>query len=190
MMESPHRGWARTRLDRVRLLSIPQRINGWSTDRLTAEESVTRRQVEADYDQFALWNPKRDPTPTAGRRVVIAHRDPMIGESFVLLLGLKGLAAQHVADVDGLTMLIDDWGPQALMIDTRLEIDEHSGFVHKLRDNPSHPAMLLLALSNFLPEDSVPALQEAGYDGHCRRPCAMWRVSEVLGEFFAPLAHR
>ncbi|MDN7183699.1 hypothetical protein M0D69_37965 [Caballeronia sp. SEWSISQ10-4 2] len=134
---------------------------------------MTRRPVEADYDQFALWNPKRAATPMAARRVVIAHSDPMIGESFALLLGLKGLAAQHVTDVDGLTMLIDDWHPQALMIDTRLRIGEHSGFVRKLSDNPSHAAMLLLALSNFLPEDPVSALQEAGYDGHCRRPCAM-----------------
>jgi hypothetical protein len=62
--------------------------------------------------------------------------------------------------------------------------------VRKLSDNPSHAAMLLLALSNFLPEDSVSTLREAGYDGHCRCSCAMWRVSEVLGDFFAPLAHR
>lgn len=151
---------------------------------------MTRRPVEADYDQFALWNPKHVLTPMVNRRVVIAHHDPMIGESFVLLLGLKGLAAQHVMDVDGLTVLIDDWHPQALVIDTRLGIGEHSGFVRKLSDNPTHAAMLLLALSNFLPEDPVSALQEAGYDGHCRRPCAMWRVSEVLGDFFAPLAHR
>jgi hypothetical protein len=151
---------------------------------------VTRRPVEADYDQFALWNPKHVLTPMVNRRVVIAHHDPMIGESFVLLLGLKGLAAQHVMDVDGLTALIDDWHPQALMFDTRLGIGEHSGFVRKLSDNPTHAAMLLLALSNFLPEDSASTLQAAGYDGHCRRPCAMWRVSEVLGDFFAPLAHR
>ncbi|MDB5784142.1 hypothetical protein [Caballeronia mineralivorans] len=151
---------------------------------------MTRRPVEADYDQFALWNSKHVLTPMVNRRVVIAHHDPMIGESFVLLLGLKGLAAQHVMDVDGLTALIDDWHPQALMFDTRLGIGEHSGFVRKLSDNPTHAAMLLLALSNFLPEDSVSTLQAAGYDGHCRRPCAMWRVSEVLGDFFAPLAHR
>ncbi|KLU25478.1 hypothetical protein EOS_14170 [Caballeronia mineralivorans PML1(12)] len=151
---------------------------------------MTRRPVEADYDQFALWNPKHVLTPMVNRRVVIAHRDPMIGESFVLLLGLKRLAAQHMMDVDGLTVLIDDRHPQALMIDTRLGIGGHSGFVRKLSDNPTHAAMLLLALSNFLPEDPVSTLQEAGYDGHCRRPCAMWRVSEVLGDFFAPLARR
>jgi DNA-binding response OmpR family regulator len=147
---------------------------------------VTRRPFEADQDQFALWHPKRLPTLLAGRRVVIAHRDPMIGESFVLLLGLKGVAAQHVRDVDTLTILIEAWHPQALMIDTRLGNGEHTGFVRKLSDDPRHASTLLLALSNFLPEDSVSMLQEAGYDGHCRRPCPMWRLSEVLGDFFAP----
>jgi hypothetical protein len=147
---------------------------------------VTRRPFEADQDQFALWHPKRLPTHMPDQRVVIAHRDAMIGGSFVLLLGLKGLAAQHVKDVDALTLLIEDWHPQALMIDTRLATGEHAGFVRKLSDNPSHAGTLLLAFSNFLPEDPVPVLQEAGYDGHCRRPCPMWRISEVLSDFFAP----
>ncbi|WP_158939742.1 response regulator receiver protein [Burkholderia sp. S171] len=147
---------------------------------------MTRRPFEADQDQFALWHPKRLPTLMPARRVVIAHLDAMIGESFVLLLGLKGLAAQHVKDVDALTILIEDWHPQVLMIDTRLGTGEHGAFVRKLSDNPSHAGTLLIALSNFLPEDSIPVLQEAGYDGHCRRPCPMWRVSEVLSDFFAP----
>jgi DNA-binding response OmpR family regulator len=147
---------------------------------------VTRRPFEADQEQFALWHAKRLPTLMPHRRVVIAHPDPMIGESFVLLLGLKGLAAQHVRDVDALAQLIEDWHPQALMIDTRLASAEHRDFVRKLSDNPGRAGTLLLAMSNFLPEDSVPLLQEAGYDGHCRRPCAMWRVSEMLGDFFAP----
>ncbi|CAN7219389.1 hypothetical protein LJR029_002195 [Caballeronia sp. LjRoot29] len=146
---------------------------------------MTRRPFEADHDQFALWHPKRLPTRMPEQRVVIAHRDPMIGESFVLLLGLKGLAAQHVKDVEALTLLIEDWHPQALMIDTRLATGEHAGFVRKLSDNPSHAGTLLLAFSNFLPEDPVAVLQEAGYDGHCRRPCPMWRISEVLSDFFA-----
>jgi hypothetical protein len=73
-----------------------------------------------------------------------------------------------------------------LMIDTRLATGEHAGFVRKLSDNPSLPGALPLAFSNFLPEDPVPVLREAGYDGHCRRPCPMWRISEVLNDFFAP----
>ncbi len=120
------------------------------------------------------------------RRVVIAHCDPAIGKSFVVLLGLKGLAAQHVRSVDALTLLIEGWHPQALMIDTRLATGMQSGFVHKLSDDPSHTGTLRLAMSNFLPEDQVSVLQEAGQDGHCRRPRAMWRVLEVLGDFFAP----
>jgi hypothetical protein len=161
-----------------------------ATDRLISEEAVTRRQFEANHEQFALWNPKRAPSPMNMRRVVIAHCDPVIGESFVLLLGLKGMAAQHVTTLGTLRGLIDDWHPQALMIDTRLIPAEDSGFVRALSTDPVHADTLLLAMSNFLPEDTVTTLQVAGYDGHCRRPCAMWQVSEVLSQFFSPIAPR
>lgn len=123
------------------------------------------------------------------RRVVVVHRDPMIGESFVLLLGLKGMAAQYVSSVRALNELIERWHPQALMIDTRLNAGENSGFVRKLSLDPSHAATLLLAMSNFLPDDGVTALQQEGYDGHCRRPCAMWRISEALSGFYALQSH-
>jgi hypothetical protein len=146
---------------------------------------VTRRPFEANYEQFAIWNPKRAPMPMTARRVVIAHRDPMIGESFVLLLGLKGMAAQYVTTLSALSALIESWHPHVLMIDTRLTPTGNSGFVRALSCNPAHIDTLLLAMSKVLPEDAVSDLQAAGYDGHCRRPCAMWQVSEVLSEFFS-----
>lgn len=114
----------------------------------------------------------------------------MIGESFVLLLGLKGMAAQHVTTLEALAGLIDTWRPQALMIDTRLTLAGNTGFVRTLSLDSVHIGTLLLAMSNFLPEDVVKDLQAAGYDGHCRRPCAMWQVSELLSEFFSSAAPR
>jgi hypothetical protein len=170
--------------------SIPRCVNGRHTDRLISEEAVTRRPFEANHEQFALWNPKRAPLFRDVRRVVIAHRDPMIGESFVLLLGLKGMAAQHVTTLEALAGLIDTWRPQALMIDTRLTLAGNTGFVRTLSLDSAHIRTLLLAMSNFLPEDVVKDLQAAGYDGHCRRPCAMWQVSELLSEFFSSAAPR
>jgi hypothetical protein len=146
---------------------------------------VTRRPFEANHEQFAIWSPKRAPVPMNARRVVIAHRDPMIGESFALLLGLKGMAAQYVTALDALRRLINSWHPQVLMIDTRLIPAENSGFIRALSLDPAHIDTLLLAMSNVLPADPVTGLQAAGYDGHCRRPCAMWQVSEVLSEFFS-----
>jgi hypothetical protein len=157
------------------------------TDRLQAGIFVTSRSFEANENQFALWNPKRLPTVMAARRVVIAHREAIIGESFVLLLGVKGLAAQYAADLTSVSALLSSWHPQALIVDTRLDVDPGYPYVRALNAIPAQASTLLIAMSNFLPEDDVAAPQGAGYDGHFRRPCPMWRMADVLDGFYAPL---
>jgi CheY-like chemotaxis protein len=158
------------------------------TDRLIAGIFVTRRSFEANENQFALWNPKRLPTEMAARRVVIAHQEEVIGESFVLLLGLKGLAAQYAADLRAVDALLHNWHPQALLIDTRLDIDAGYPAFCALNGSPAQSNTLLIAMSSFLPEDDIGALQAAGFDGHFRRPCPMWRMADVLECFYAPRA--
>ena len=157
------------------------------TDRLIAGIFVTSRSFEANENQFSLWNPKRLPTQTAARRVVIAHREAVIGESFVLLLGLKGLAAQYAADLAAVDALLDNWHPQAVIIDTRLDVDSGYPAIRALSASPAQATTLIIAMSNFLPEDNIAALQAAGFDGHFRRPCPMWRMADVLDGFYAPL---
>lgn len=147
---------------------------------------MTHRPYETNLDLFALWNPKRSPTRLSARRVAIAHRDVAIGDSFSLLLGLKGVSAQCVVTLPLLSMLIDQWNPQALLIDTRLVAGSDSAFVRTLQADPAHRGTLLMAMSNFLPEDSADDLRDAGFDGHCRRPCPMWRMADLLANYFAP----
>jgi DNA-binding response OmpR family regulator len=148
---------------------------------------VTSRSFEANENQFALWNPKRLPTLMAARRVVIAHREAIIGESFVLLLGMKGLAAQYARDLASIDALLENWQPQALMIDTRLDVDPGYPYIRALSASPAQASTLLIAMSNFLPEDDLAALQASGYDGHFRRPCPMWRMADLLEGFYAPV---
>lgn len=146
---------------------------------------MTRRPYEANVEQFALWHQKRVAMPFSARRVAIAHRDAAVADSLVLLLGLRGFAAQRAIELPALTSLLEKWHPQAVLIDTRFIAGPDQGYVKKLQESGTQRDTLLMAMSNFLPEDSPLSLQEAGFDGHCRRPCPMWRVSDILSDFFA-----
>lgn len=148
---------------------------------------MTRRPYEANLDHFALWHEKRIGVPVTTRRVAIAHRDAAVAGSLVLLLGLKGFAAQRATNLSALTALLEKWRPQAVMIDTRLIADADTAYVNDLQATGAHTGTLLLAMSNFLPEDLPLSLQQAGFDGHCRRPCPMWHITEILSNFFARL---
>jgi hypothetical protein len=171
-----------------RVLSrLPVPVRPFSFIALPADprNAVTQRPYETNLDQFALWHDKRVTLPVTARRVAIAHCDVAIAESLVLLLGLKGFAAQSATGLPQLSALIEKWRPGAIMIDTRLMLDSAASYVRALQESGAHKSTLLLAMSNFLPEDSPSSLVEAGFDGHCRRPCPMWRISDILSDFFA-----
>jgi CheY-like chemotaxis protein len=148
---------------------------------------MNNRAKEPNPGQSALWSRKRGKSLTGARRVVIAHADKPLADALGLLFGLKGYPAQPAMDVSSLRRAIDDWQPQAIFLDTRIGGTGNYGLVRDLREpgQSAAPDRLILAMSSFLPEEPVAALQAAGYDGHCRRPCAVWRMMDLLDEFYA-----
>jgi hypothetical protein len=53
------------------------------------------------------------------------------------------------------------------------------------RAERSNADVLMLAMSNVWPLDPIGLLKDAGFDGHCRRPCSLWRVADILENHFA-----
>jgi hypothetical protein len=118
------------------------------------------------------------------RRVIVAHVDAPIGASISLMLGLKNFPSMYAPDLSSTRRLLDEWGAQALLLDTRLDIDADFAFVRGFTSNPTNACRLVIALSSIYPEDSMDKLQAAGFDGHCRRPCPIWRLSDILSEYY------
>lgn len=118
------------------------------------------------------------------RRVIVAHVDAPVGESISLMLGLKDYPCMYAPDLHTARRLLDEWDAQAILFDTRLDIDTGFAFIRAFTSNPDNAERLVIALSSIYPEDSMDKLQAAGFDGHCRRPCPIWRLSDILSEFF------
>ncbi|CAE6866904.1 hypothetical protein R70199_01280 [Paraburkholderia domus] len=152
--------------------------------RSLAEGPVTRRVSLDDETEFAIWRRGSVVDATSARRVLIGHRDKAIGESLVLLLSLKGFDAVYAADLMKANSFLHWWKPHAVLLDTRLDSVSDYQFIRTLRADASNAGTLLLAMSNIWPLDPVTLLKEAGFDGHCRRPCSLWRVVDILNSYF------
>jgi hypothetical protein len=149
------------------------------------ENSVSNRPPYDDTSQHALWNRKKCiAILPMFRRVIVAHMESSIGESISLMLGLRGFPSIYVPDLSSTRRLLDEWGAQAVLLDTRLDIDACFAFVRGFSATATNAGRLTIALSSIYPEDALDTLRAAGFDGHCRRPCPIWRLSDILSEYF------
>lgn len=147
---------------------------------------MTTRAFIDNESEFALWTRRSATKAHLKPRVLIAHRDKAIGESLVLLLSMKGYDALYAADLPHLKCYLNHWEPQAILFDTRFDAATDYRFTRSLRDDPAHADVLMLAMSNIWPSDPIGQMKDAGFDGHCRRPCSLWRVADILEGYFAP----
>ncbi|KND56217.1 Response regulator receiver domain protein(CheY) [Candidatus Paraburkholderia kirkii] len=120
--------------------------------------------------------------------MLIAHKDKSIGDSLAVQLRLKGLQVIHSQDLKSVRTLVNSWQPHALLLDKSLDSDSGYVFLRTLRMDADVTCRLLVAMNNVWPADPVQTLKEAGFDAHCRRPCATWRIVDLVKAFFsAPL---
>ena len=143
------------------------------------------RTGNEDERHFALWSVKRAHMPVGPPRVLIAHQDKPIAESLGALLRLTGLQVMQTQNLKSARSLLLNWKPQALILDTRLDSDSDYEFIRALRPDADLTGRLLVAISNVWPADPVETLKDAGFDAHCRRPCATWRLVDMLTTWFS-----
>ncbi|MGA7816111.1 response regulator [Caballeronia sp.] len=146
---------------------------------------MTSRSGTDDERHFAVWNGKHPRMPIGSPKVLIAHQDKLIAESLGALLRLTGLQVMQTQNLKSARSLLQNWKPQALILDTQLDSDSGYMFIRTLRPDAELTGRLLVAISNVWPADPVETLKDAGFDAHCRRPCATWRLVEVLTTFFS-----
>jgi DNA-binding response OmpR family regulator len=151
---------------------------------------VTRRIPLDDEHEFAFWKTEQEAEAKSLRRVLVGHKDKAIGESLCILLALKGYEAVYARDTAQARLYLRCWAPHALLLDTRLDAASDYQFIQTIRADAATVNVLILAMSNIWPLDSVLALRKAGFDGHCRRPCSLWRIVDLLDGHFVETVKR
>ena len=149
------------------------------------EGDLNNRAYETSPAQCSLWNRKKLRLQPESRRVLLALPERVLGASLASLFELKGFPAQLAADVSSARNIVEQWRPHVLFLDTRIGGSGNYALVRALREADDDATRLIIAMSGFLPEEPIAHLKEAGYDGHCRRPCPVWQMTDLLDEFFA-----
>jgi CheY-like chemotaxis protein len=146
---------------------------------------LNKRAYESSLAQCSLWNRKQSRLQPESRRVLLALPERVLGASLASLFELKGFPAQLAVDASSLRQIAGEWRPHVLFLDTRVGGCGNYALVRALRELDDDANRLIIAMSGFLPEEPIAHLREAGYDGHCRRPCPVWQMTDLLDEFFA-----
>ncbi|MFL9998862.1 response regulator receiver protein [Paraburkholderia sediminicola] len=149
---------------------------------------MARRPPLNDEREFALWNRKRAVSGVDASSVVVAHLEEHIGEALALLLGLGGFVTAYAADMETVEMMLEHWRPSALLIDTRLCRSSDFRYVRKAASNPAFRSVLLIAMTDALPDILPAQLRVLGFDGLCRRPCPLWLLADMLDRHSWPEA--
>jgi DNA-binding response OmpR family regulator len=142
------------------------------------------RSYEGSSLQCALWNPKSIRVRQDHRRILVIHTEWSVGDSIALLLSLRGFIVTFATDIFAARGSIAVNDPQAIFLDTRVGAAKNYDFAKELCLSERATKRLLIAMSNFSPEESIDQLRNAGYDGHSRKPCPMWQLADLLDSFF------
>ncbi|MDR5813958.1 hypothetical protein QCE62_10195 [Caballeronia sp. LZ033] len=146
---------------------------------------MNNRAYEISPSQCSRWNRKQPRLRPEARRVLLALPERVLGASLVSLFELKGFPSQLALDAATVKHSIAEWRPHVLLLDTRVGGSANYALVRELRTAADDADRLIVAMSGFLPEEPIALLKEAGYDGHCRRPCPVWQMTDLLDEYFA-----
>jgi DNA-binding NtrC family response regulator len=146
---------------------------------------VNNRAYETSPAQCSRWNRKQLRLQPEARRVLLASSERMLGASLVSLFELKGFPSRLAVDAASVRHIVEEWRPHVLFVDTRVGACGNYSLARELSQFDDSVDRLMIAMSGFLPDEPIAHLRDAGYDGHCRRPCPVWQMTDLLDEFFA-----
>lgn len=140
---------------------------------------------EGHLVRCALWRRKCGLSAATTKRVLVAHEDIDVGDSLVLLLGLKGFPARLATHSVSLFAVMEQWLPQVILLDTRIGGTANGGIATTISERADSAETLLIALSGAADEEPERSIQRAGYDGFLQRPCPVWQLADILNNFYS-----
>jgi CheY-like chemotaxis protein len=150
---------------------------------------MEERSYDMRTERCEIWNPRTSALP-GPRRVMIAHSESNVGDSFALLLAMRGFEAVQVGETQSALGMARKWRPQVLFVDTLIGHAHDHGLVRALTETLADnrgdgEVQLMIALAADVKRDPRDTLHDAGYDGFCRTPCPVWWMYDVLKCFYA-----
>lgn len=135
--------------------------------------------------------PSAGPTPDtaeASGRVLVVDDNADVGDSLAELLEMVGYQTAVARNGNDAIALAASHRPRIALVDIGLpDIDGHE-VARRLRADPQHQGLFLIALTGWGQEDDRRRSREAGFDQHLVKPVDIDRLLDMLNNVGAPRA--
>ena len=127
------------------------------------------------------------PVATAPRRILIVDDNQDSADSLAILLKLTGHEI-HIAH-DGLEAVEEaaTFQPHTILLDIGLPRLNGYEAARRIREQPRHEGVTLVALTGWGQEEDRRRSEEAGFDGHMIKPVDFAALTKLLAELDAKL---
>jgi PAS domain S-box-containing protein len=124
--------------------------------------------------------PAPRPAGARARSIVVVEDNPDAGQTLADLLASEGHTVHLARDAASGIALAREIRPDLVLCDIGLPDLDGYEVARRLRAEPALAGTRIVALSGYaLPEDQERA-REAGFDGHCAKPCPLERIAELI----------
>ncbi len=111
-----------------------------------------------------------DPASPGRHRVLIVEDQPDLRESLVALLELKGQRVRSAADAKSALEIVARWRPDTMIIDIGLPDVDGRELAQRVRANPAHASIRLVAMTGFAEREDRALAYAAGFDEFLVKP--------------------
>ncbi len=126
--------------------------------------------------------------PPVGTTVVVVEDNADSREMLCTMLVHEGVTCHSASDGSRALTLVDEVSPDIVILDVGLPGMDGLEVARRIRSNPRHRAVGLIALTGYGLESDRRATKEAGFDYHCVKPVQLEELLAVLARLRTPSA--
>jgi two-component system CheB/CheR fusion protein len=127
-------------------------------------------------------SPRLRPSVHAGARIVVVEDNPDSREMLCELLKRAGFECTTADNGPAALQLIDEVCPEIAILDVGLPEMDGFELARRLRANPRHAQLILIALTGYGRAEDRKASREAGFDEHLVKPVHAEQLLQLLAQ--------
>jgi PAS domain S-box-containing protein len=120
-----------------------------------------------------------------GRRILVVDDNEDAAELLSDLLEAMGNTIKVAHDGPAALRAAEDFGPDLAVLDIGLPVMDGYELAQRLRQQPGHPGLRLIAVTGYGQDSDRRRASEAGFDAHLVKPVSIERLQRVITELCA-----
>jgi len=115
-------------------------------------------------------------------RVLVAEDNPVNRELLRELLEVRGYEVAEACDGQEVLRIVEESPPDILLLDLGMPVLDGFATMRKLRENPSHSKLPVLAVTAYAMQGDRERILDSGFDGYLSKPIDSAALSKALDQ--------